>query len=40
VERLRSGSEKLRYLTDDAHVVVVGAEYSLETGVVDFLSDA
>lgn len=40
VETLRSGSEKLRYLTDEGKVVVVGAEYSLESGVVDFLDRA
>jgi carbonic anhydrase len=33
---LRHGSEVLEQLIRDAGVLVVGAEYSLETGVVDF----
>jgi len=34
--QLRHGSEVLEQLIRDAGLVVVGAEYSLETGVVDF----
>jgi len=33
---LRRGSELLEQLIRDDGLVVVGAEYSLETGVVDF----
>jgi len=34
--QLRHGSEILEYLIDHDSLLVVGAEYSLETGVVDF----
>ena len=37
VEQLRRGSELLEGLIRDDGLVVVGAEYSLETGVVEFL---
>jgi carbonic anhydrase len=33
---LRHGSEILERLIENEGVVIVGAEYSLETGVVDF----
>jgi carbonic anhydrase len=33
---LRHGSEILEPLIDEGGLLVVGAEYSLETGVVDF----
>ena len=36
VYRLRHGSDVLRCRARDAGLVIVGAEYSLETGVVDF----
>jgi carbonic anhydrase len=36
VGHLRHGSEMLEQLIEKDHLVVVGAEYSLETGVVDF----
>jgi carbonic anhydrase len=39
VDQLRSGSEILKSLSDDEGLLIVGAEYSLETGVVDFLLD-
>jgi carbonic anhydrase len=35
-DRLRSGSEILEHLIGHDGLLVVGAEYSLETGVVDF----
>lgn len=35
-DQLRSGSDVLKQLIQDEGLVVVGAEYSLETGVVDF----
>jgi carbonic anhydrase len=34
--RLRHGSSTLEHLTHEGRLLVVGAEYSLETGVVDF----
>ena len=37
VENLRHGSEILEEMIQQDHLVIVGAEYSLETGVVDFL---
>jgi carbonic anhydrase len=40
VNHLRHGSEVLEQLIQDAGLVIVGAEYSLETGVVEFLDDA
>jgi carbonic anhydrase len=36
VNHLRHGSELLERLTDETGLLIVGAEYSLETGVVDF----
>ena len=36
VDHLRHGSEVLEQLVQDAGLLVVGAEYSLETGVVEF----
>jgi carbonic anhydrase len=39
-EHLRSGSEILERLVDAGRLLVVGAEYSLETGVVDFFDGA
>jgi carbonic anhydrase len=36
VDHLRHGSEVLEQLGQDAGLLVVGAEYSLETGVVEF----
>jgi carbonic anhydrase len=36
VNHLRHGSELLERLIDETGLLVVGAEYSLETGVVDF----
>ena len=38
-EQLRHGSALLEQLISDDGLLVVGAEYSLETGVVDFLSE-
>jgi carbonic anhydrase len=40
VNHLRHGSEVLEQLIQDAGLVIVGAEYSLETGFVEFLDDA
>jgi carbonic anhydrase len=34
--RLRRGSEVLRQLMQEGELLIVGAEYSLETGIVDF----
>jgi len=36
VDRLRHGSDTLERLIDDDGLVIVGAEYSLETGLVEF----
>jgi carbonic anhydrase len=36
VKHLRHGSEIIEQLIQNAGLMVVGAEYSLETGVVDF----
>jgi carbonic anhydrase len=36
VNQLRHGSALLEQLTQDDRLLVVGAEYSLETGVVTF----
>ena len=36
VDHLRHGSEILEQLIQDRGLLVVGAEYSLETGVVEF----
>lgn len=40
VNHLRHGSQLLEELIQDAGLLVVGAEYSLETGVVDFFDGA
>jgi carbonic anhydrase len=40
VDHLRHGSQVLEELIRDQGLVVVGAEYSLETGVVEFLDSA
>ena len=37
VDQLEHGSKILKQLIDDGRICVVGAEYSLETGVVEFL---
>jgi len=37
VKNLRRGSEILEQLVQDGSLTIVGAEYSLETGVVQFL---
>jgi carbonic anhydrase len=39
VNHLRHGSELLEQLITDTGLIVVGAEYSLETGVVDFFEN-
>jgi carbonic anhydrase len=39
VDHLRHGSELLETLIREDGLMVVGAEYSLETGVVDFFED-
>jgi len=39
VNHLRHGSEVLEQLIQDRGLLVVGAEYSLETGVVEFLDE-
>jgi carbonic anhydrase len=39
VDHLRHGSETLRRLIQNDGLLIVGAEYSLETGVVDFFDD-
>jgi carbonic anhydrase len=39
VNHLRHGSELLEQLIQDQGLMVVGAEYSLETGAVEFLDD-
>jgi carbonic anhydrase len=36
---LRHGSEIIENLINNAGLIVVGAEYSLETGVVDFFEN-
>jgi carbonic anhydrase len=36
-EQLRHGSHLLEQLVDEEGLLIVGAEYSLETGIVDFL---
>jgi carbonic anhydrase len=36
VRNLRKGSEILEQLVQEGHLVIVGAEYSLETGIVEF----
>ena len=40
VDHLRHGSEILERLIHDDGLLVVGAEYSLETGLVDFFDDS
>jgi carbonic anhydrase len=40
VQHLRHGSVLLERLTRDNGLLIVGAEYSLETGVVEFFDDA
>ena len=40
MNHLRHGSEVLEQLIQDEGLVVVGAEYSLESGVVEFLDEA
>ena len=40
VNHLRHGSELLEQLIQDGGLLVVGAEYSLETGVVEFFDSA
>jgi len=40
VDHLRHGSELLERLVDDEGLIVVGAEYSLESGLVDFFDSA
>jgi carbonic anhydrase len=40
VDHLRRGSEVLEQLITEKGLVVVGAEYSVETGVVEFLDDS
>jgi carbonic anhydrase len=37
VEQLRSGSTILEYFVEKDKLLIVGAEYSLETGSVEFL---
>jgi len=39
VNQLRHGSELLEQLSENAGLLVIGAEYSLETGVVTFLDN-
>lgn len=39
VDHLRHGSEVLEQLVQDEGLAIVGAEYSLETGLVDFFDD-
>jgi carbonic anhydrase len=39
VDRLRHGSDILEAMISDGRILVVGAEYSLETGIVDFLGE-
>jgi carbonic anhydrase len=39
VSHLRHGSEVLEQLIENSGLVIVGAEYSLATGVVDFFQD-
>lgn len=40
VSHLRHGSEFLERLIEKTGLLVIGAEYSLETGVVEFFDDA
>jgi carbonic anhydrase len=38
VTQLRQGSDILKQLVESRKLLIVGAEYSLKTGVVEFLS--
>ena len=38
VKQLRQGSEILKHLVETRELLIVGAEYSLETGIVEFFS--
>lgn len=40
VSQLREGSDILKQMVDDQELLIVGAEYSLQTGVVEFFSQA
>ncbi len=40
MDQLRHGSDVLEQLIAEEGLLIVGAEYSLETGVVDFLDGA
>jgi carbonic anhydrase len=40
VSQLREGSDILKQMVDDRELLIVGAEYSLQTGVVEFFSQA
>jgi len=40
VNHLRHGSQELEQLIQNDGLLVVGAEYSLDTGVVDFFDGA
>lgn len=40
VNHLRTGSAALERLVRSGDVVIVGAEYSLETGIVEFFDEA
>ena len=39
VNHLRHGSDIIENLTQNAGLIVVGAEYSLETGIVEFFEN-
>jgi carbonic anhydrase len=39
VNQLRHGSRLLEELIERDRLLIVGAEYSLETGIVDFFED-
>lgn len=39
VDQLRHGSAIIERLVDQQKLKIVGAEYSLETGIVEFLND-
>lgn len=40
VDQLRHGSEVLEQLVEDENLVVIGAEYSIENGTVEFFEEA
>ena len=40
VDHLRHGSQVLEQLIQDDGLLIVGAEYSLETGIVEFFDSA